>query len=116
MADRDDKTGRFLPGNKASPGRPSRATEAEYLDAMSDAVSVEQWKKATAKMLALAIKGDVQAYKTLLPYFAGQPTQRLQISGELLQNLIGVLEGAGYDPNEVFERMIQRAGQRSLDG
>lgn len=118
MADRDEKTGRFLPGNKASPGRRPRATEAEYLSAMSDAVSVEQWGKATAKMLKQAMQGDVQAYKTILPYFAGLPVQRLQLSSADAQILADVLEQLkthGLSAGEVFNAMLAELSQVEVE-
>jgi hypothetical protein len=39
--DRDRETGRFLPGNPGGPARPRRATEADNLAALSEAVSIE---------------------------------------------------------------------------
>ena len=118
MADRDKKTGKFLPGNKASPGRPTRATKAEYLAAMGAAVNVESWQKATAKMLRLALAGDVQAYRAILPYFAGLPVQRLQLSTAEAQVLADVLEqmsARGIPASAVFEAMLATISEQEVD-
>jgi hypothetical protein len=40
-----DPQGRFTVGNPGGPGRPRRAVEREYLAAMSDAVSLDEWRE-----------------------------------------------------------------------
>lgn len=118
MADRDPKTGRFLPGNKASPGRKPRATEAEYLAAMSAAVSIEDWEKATGKMLKLALAGDVQAYRVILPYFAGTPIQRLQLStaeAQILADVLDALRVRGIGASDVFNALLASIAEDKAD-
>lgn len=117
MVERDAKSGRFLAGNKASPGRKRRATEAEYLEAMNAAVSVEAWGAATRKMLVLALQGDVAAYKSLLPYFAGVPIQRLQISSadaQILADVIEKLKTHGLSAGELFNAMLAELSQAEV--
>lgn len=114
MADRDPKTGRFVKGNPGGPGRPRG--ERQYLDAMINAVSLEDWRKATNKMLTLAIGGDVQAYKAVVPYLAGLPVQKLQLSSAdaaLLADLLVLLETQGLSASVLFEAMMQEVAQEA---
>lgn len=110
MAVRDPKTGRFIRGHtNISSGRPPRPTEAKYLQAMSEAVSLEDWRTATKKMLDLAKAGDVAAYKVIVPYFAGLPVQRLQLSAADADRLAAVLrefERRGVSASVIFEQMF----------
>src|SRR5262245_12513652 len=72
-ADRDDN-GRFAPGNPGGPGRPRRAVEADYLAALSEAVTLERWGEIVATAIAQAIAGDAKAREWLGSYLAGKPT------------------------------------------
>lgn len=113
MADRNER-GRFAPGNKASPGRKPRPTEAAYLDTMYGVGDLETWGKATLKMLDLAVSGDVQAFKVLAPYFAGLPVQKLQISSQdaaLLTQVLDLMKERGIPASEVFSAMIAQLAQ-----
>lgn len=118
MADRDPKTGRFVKGNPGGPGRPRG--ERQYLDAMINAVSLEDWRKATNKMLTLAIGGDVQAYKAVVPYLAGLPVQKLQLSSAdaaLLADLLVLLETQGMSAGNVFAAMMEQiVAEQPTDG
>lgn len=116
MVSNRESNGRFKPGHKALPGggRPKRATEAAYLEAMNAAVSVKDWQDATKAMLAAAKKGDATAYNTLAKYLAGQPVQKLQLSpmeSALLGDMVEALKAAGMQPSTVFERMILKAAE-----
>jgi hypothetical protein len=87
---RDRQTGRFRPGNAGGPGRPRRATEADYLAALSEAVPMESWRNIVAKALEQAESGDTKAREWLGSYLAGKPT------GDALTRL-AVGELTGYD-------------------
>lgn len=116
MADRDEKTGQFQKGNKASPGRKPRPTEAAYIEKMYTVGDLESWGKATKKMIDLAIKGDVQAYRVLAPYFAGLPVQKLQISSQdaaLLAEVLERMKERGIAASDVFAAMIAQLAESS---
>lgn len=114
MAERDPKTGRFVKGNPGGPGRPRG--ERQYLQAMTDAVSVDAWAGATRKMLVLAIQGDVNAYKAIAPYLAGLPVQKLQLSSAdaaLLADLLAAFEQRGVSASTLFEAMMSEIAEKS---
>lgn len=100
MADRDPSTGKFISGNKAATVR-RRATEADYLAAMHDAITPDDWKATTKKLSELAKNGDVPAFRAIAPYIAGVPTQSLNITNteaSMLADLFNQLRAIGYDP------------------
>lgn len=114
MADKQnrDTKGRFVKGSPGGPGRPRG--ERAYLDAMLNAVSLDDWQKATAKMLTLAQAGDVNAFKAVVPYLAGLPVQKLQLDAKtaaLLGELLDLYRARGYDASEIFSAMIAAAAQ-----
>src|SRR5262249_55014346 len=56
-----DSTGRFAAGNAGGPGRPRRAVEREFLSALSDAISLEDWQDIVKTAVAAAKQGDSRA-------------------------------------------------------
>ncbi len=88
MAERDAR-GLFQPGNKISkgnkggPGRPPRPVEEEYLRAISDAISPEDWRAATMALLEKAKAGDTKAFEVLSRYVAPPESRsRVTVSDE----------------------------------
>ena len=84
---RDDrnKKGQFEPGNPGGPGRPRRAVEREYLAALSDAVSLSDWREVVAKALADAKSGCPKARNWLTKYLLGdQPPSLLSLAADEL--------------------------------
>jgi hypothetical protein len=76
MSDRKthrDTNGRFAVGNSGGPGRPRRAVEANYLAALSEAVSVRKWKKIVEKAVKDALAGDRHAREWIGDYVLGKP-------------------------------------------
>lgn len=73
-SDRDKKTGRFLKGNKASPGNPIFAKIHEYRKAISDAVTPEYLREVLRKLIQLALMGDTVAARILLDRTVGNST------------------------------------------
>jgi len=63
--------GTFAPGNPGGPGRPKRQTEAAYLVALSEAVTLDDWKEIARAAVAAAKAGDAAARKWLSDYLLG---------------------------------------------
>lgn len=114
MATRDEK-GRFLPGHSAAgPGRPSRATEQDYMRVTLDKVTLEKWGQIITKAVADAERGvdgatRASARKWLGDYVLGKPPQILELRGaeaHLLAELIEQARRLGKSPSDLFEAMI----------
>ena len=71
MSDRKPN-GRFARGNAGGPGRPRRAIEVEYLAALSDAVSLDDWRKVCQAAVKAAKEGDAKARDWLTKYLIGE--------------------------------------------
>lgn len=67
MTDRD-ANGRFIKGKKGGPGRPPKATEAEYLDALKDILPLERFQRIVDSYARRAEKGDTRAAEVLFKY------------------------------------------------
>ena len=67
-----DAQGRFLSGWRGGPGRPARKTEERYLQALTEEVSVDEWKKIISTAKRQAIDGDKDARAWLSRYLIGQ--------------------------------------------
>jgi hypothetical protein len=76
MDDDRDRRGRFALGNRGGPGRPKRATEAEYLRALSRIVSVEDLRAIARRAVADAKKGSARAREWVSTYLLGNPIPR----------------------------------------
>lgn len=66
MTDKDPKTGRFVKGNKASPGRRPRVTEEEYADAFFETISIVRFKKIIEATAKSAERGNMAAVKLII--------------------------------------------------
>ena len=88
-----DRGGRFAPGNAGGPGRPRRATERAYLDALTEACPPETWKLIVESAVMNAGRGDRYAREWLSSYLMGRPTGE----ATTLHNL-AVEELADVDP------------------
>lgn len=70
-----DEQGRFQPGNGyggKSPGRPRRSVEVEYLRALSDEVTIDDWKDIVAAAKEQAKAGDAKAREWLASFVIGK--------------------------------------------
>jgi hypothetical protein len=88
-----DANGRFRPGHPGGPGRPRRAVEADYLAALSEAVTVETWMRIVARAVEDAEQGDAKARAWLSSYLVGKP------AGDALL-MLAAGERAEFDPIE----------------
>ena len=81
MANRDEK-GRFVKGAVGNPkGRKSIADELPYIEQLKQNVSAEQFGKIIAKLIELALRGNLDAAKVLLPYLLGNPVSKTELTG-----------------------------------
>jgi hypothetical protein len=76
-----DEKGRFKAGNKASTGRKSIADELPYVEQLKQNVSAEQFGKIIAKLIEIALRGNLDAAKILLPYLLGNPVSKTELTG-----------------------------------
>lgn len=119
MTDRDEN-GRFLKGAyKGGPGRKSRRTEAQYLDATIGAVSLIEWRKVVQKALTDAIAGDGTARRWLSDYLLGKPPQILELHGSdahALSELLDHMKQHGVSAGELFGAMLAEIAAQGDEG
>ena len=77
MKQRDDK-GRFVEGNKASSGRPTKTREIKFFDLTVSAVTENDWSDIVSKAKDQAKRGDSVARKWLADYLVGQAVSRME--------------------------------------
>lgn len=94
MEDRDER-GRFAPRNQlgkkengGNGGRPKRATEETYRDAVAGAITPEDVRDVFVSLLAIAKNkrqpaSAVAAARVVLSYTVGLPTETLDVRGEV---------------------------------
>jgi hypothetical protein len=102
---RDDK-GRFIKGTCGGPGRPPKKVEETYLDRFRDAVSPDEFFKATVAVLKEAQAGDITAWKELAKYALGLPVVKaeLDVRQRSLSAELQVMIDAAYgDDEEIIE-------------
>jgi len=72
MSNERDENGRFAPGWKGGPGRPPRAVEADYLQAISDVCTPAAWRSIVERAVNDAKSGNWQARAWLAKYLVGE--------------------------------------------
>lgn len=66
-----DERGRFKKGESGNPqGRPPKATEQEYQDAVADVIPLERWRRMLEAQAKRAERGDLRAFEALAKYVA----------------------------------------------
>ena len=77
-----DAHGRLAPGQVLNPkGRPKREIEAEALTMLSEEITPQVWRAMVKRLAARVLKdGDVSAFRALADYYAGKPTERVEMS------------------------------------
>jgi hypothetical protein len=102
-----DAKGRFTVGNPGGPGRPRRAVERQYLAALSDAVSLDDWRDVVQAAVVAAKEGDGKARDWLTRYLVGEnPLTLADLAADEAAEL-----GAERD---ILERMARRAEERNF--
>lgn len=112
MADRDPKTGRFLEGNKASPGRPPKLVEDVLLKETIEQVRKERKAIVTALLSQVKNQGNVQAARLLYEYAVGKPPTILELRADeaaLLRDVREALESRGINFVETLQAMLEEA-------
>ncbi len=98
-----NSNGTFADGNLGGPGRPRRVVEADYLRALTEACSIEDWRQIVARAKADAKKGDAKAREWLAGFVVGSPQG---VAPTLLSIAVQALAGA--DP---IQRAVDREKQ-----
>jgi hypothetical protein len=76
MREDRDHRGRFAAGNRGGPGRPKRATEADYLQALSSIIGVADLVAIARRAVADAKKGSARARDWVSKYLLGDPSSK----------------------------------------
>jgi hypothetical protein len=121
--------GRFAPGNRGGPGRPKRSVEWEYMAALGETVTLEDWTKIVQKAVEQAKEGDSTARAWLSRHVLGAepPTllrvhadqiARMGLGGVLMEAIVKVIKETNhqhkYDAEE-FREAAEKV-RRSLEG
>lgn len=94
--------GRFANGNAGGPGRPRRPVETEYLAALGDAVSLDDWRQVVRRAVEDAKSGDAKARAWL--------TRHL-IEGEMSPlYTLALAERRGETVDAQIDRVVGRTG------
>lgn len=83
--------GQFSKGNPGGPGRPSKATEDEYLAAVGDAVPLDIWKTICQRAAQDATKGNAKARDWLSKHLLPPPRDT----------------SLGFDPATLYEEPVK---------
>ena len=81
-----DKKGRFVAGHGSiSPGRPTRARETRYLQALTDTVTMDDWILIVRRAIEDAQNGSHPARRWVADYLVGPPIKQseLTVSGDV---------------------------------
>jgi len=89
---RDERTGRFLPGNRCSPGNPFTGKVTRLKSALLDAVDEQDLQDVIATLVHKARDGDVAAAKVLLDRMLGPAKEPP--------------EEPAPDPREIFKHFL----------
>lgn len=106
------KNGQFAKGNPGGPGRPPRQTEKDYLLAMTEIVTLDDWRQIVELARQQALKGDHTARKWLADTLLGSKpnlarAQAIEAAG-LDEGATALLEIAGYMfQNEVSPELVR---------
>ncbi len=76
---RDGQTGRFVHGNKCSPGRKRIPKSSDFRNAISQNIDPELVVKVIQQMGQMASHGNIQAAKVFLPFVLGRAPEALPI-------------------------------------
>ncbi|HKB36037.1 MAG TPA: hypothetical protein VKD72_06255 [Gemmataceae bacterium] len=102
-----NQKGHFTVGNPGGPGRPRRTVERDYLAALSEAVTLDDWQEIVQAAVAAAKQGDGKARDWLCRYLIGEkPLTLTDLAADEATAL-----GADQD---ILERMAKRQKDRDF--
>lgn len=93
MADRDPKSGKFLPGNAGGPGNPYTKQIAALREALLAEVKPQDLRAIVRVLVDQAKGGDVQAAREVLLRTLGRP-----VEADLLERLAALEERLADPP------------------
>ena len=102
-ADRDER-GRLLPGHRSpGPGRPTRAVEKQYLDAIKASLPPDQVEAIISEAIDLARqtrswRGLLECVAFAVSYGAGKPAQKIVQQDGNLDQLLAYLQDGDPGP------------------
>ena len=101
--------GTFALGHAGGPGRPKRSTEENYLEALSEQVTLKDWTEVVTRALDDGKAGDSRARDWLSRYLISERISRLDVRFDT-PGAVRVLEvDDWYENAEVLEK--RQAGQ-----
>jgi hypothetical protein len=107
MSDGRDDKGQFSTGNNYGQGRPPRAVERDYLAALSERLSLDDWRSIVDRAVKDARSGDARARDWLSRYALGSEPlsltalairEQMQVSTEA--ELAAMIERETTPPDE----------------
>jgi hypothetical protein len=105
-----DERGRFLTGNKCSPGRKPREVERTYTEATWSACSLEDWTEIVRVAVEDAKAGDSVARKWLGDRLLGKPRQEVLVEhGDAMDVVHHRVDQARGGLIELAQRLRDRA-------
>lgn len=92
-----DAKGRFVPGWKGGPGNPHAAAVGAWRSALAEAVTPEDIRQVTDKLVSEAKAGESWAVRELLDRCLGKPTHSVEVeaTGQTWLTMLAALEAAG---------------------
>lgn len=103
-----DTRGRFAAGNPGGPGRPRRAVEADYLMALADSVSRDDWREIVRRAVEDAKAGNHQARVWLAGFLIGE-------SASLFGMAVKEFMGESIEIQIVREAATRRSNNETFD-
>lgn len=116
MLDRNQQ-GKFIQGNKASPGRPRLRTESEYLGRLTSLLTPEKWDQIVNRAIKDAIKGSATARAWLSDYVIGKPVTTISLVASeqvLLNQLLERMQATGVSPSGMFLAMLNELAEADV--
>jgi len=106
-----DEIGRFSAGNNYGQGRPPRAVERDYLAALSERLSLDDWRSIVDRAVADASSGDARARDWLSRYALG--SEPMSLTALAIRELMQVSTEA--ELAAMIERETTPPDERLLD-
>ena len=106
-----NENGTFRPGCPPGPGRPSMATDREYLYALRKGCSPADLEQVVRRLVELAKGGDVRAARILLDRCLGRPPETVHVVDDNQVDGVVAAREAQSELVRLAETLRQRAAQ-----